>query len=180
MKRVKQSSSVAKYISEYRNIILAVPELSDGEKFDRFIDGLKSCIRFEVMKTTVNNFEDATKIALHVDSALWGERMVYKGGFFNNSRGQQGTSSGSLDPSPMEIGNIQGRYRGPLTVEQRRQKNIDRQNNACYKCHRKNCRPWKCGQVVSNNTELQATEIEEQKNSDEPELSDSKTSSSEN
>lgn len=179
LKRARQTSFVAKYISEFRNIILTVPDLTEGEKFDRFIDGLKSSIRLEVMKTTVNTFEEATKIALRVDSALWKEKSAEKGGFYN-SRGQRGGASSSSDPSPMEIGNIQGRNRKTLTDEEKRQRIIDRQNNACYRCHKKNCRPYKCRPFVTNNAEIENNNRSEAEIQAEADLSDSDLSGSEN
>ena len=70
------------------------------------------------MKAGAQTMSDASRIALNVDSAMF--RFQNNGGF----PGSQNV--------PMEIGN----------VEQRDQ---DRRNNACFKCHKVVCRPWKCG-----------------------------------
>lgn len=74
----RQKGSAAKCISEYRNIILAVPDISEGEKFDRFVDGLKQNVRMEVLKSAVATFEGETKVALSVDMH-YGENIPAEG-----------------------------------------------------------------------------------------------------
>lgn len=126
LRSCRQKGSVAKYISEYRNLILAVPDISEGETFDRFVDGLKHNILLEVLKSTVANFEDATKVALIVDSALWTEYQSTRRSY-STFRGQHGSASGSTDPTPMKIGNIEGRNRRTLTENKwNRDKRIDK------------------------------------------------------
>ena len=63
---------------------------------------------------------DASRIALNVDSALFGAGMLN----FQPSQGNFG-------PTPMDIGNVEQREK-------------DRRNNACFSCHKKGCRPWMC------------------------------------
>lgn len=124
LRRLVQRTSVTNYLSEFRNIVLTIPGMSEGEKVDRFSQGLKPNIRLEVMKSGAQTMTDASRIALNVDSALFGAGMFR---FQNNSPfpGHQYT--------PMQIGNIE-------------QRNKDRSNNSCFKCHKIGCRPWKCGQ----------------------------------
>lgn len=129
LRRLRQTASVSKYLSEFRNCILTISDISEGELLDRFIQGLKSEVKIEVLKTQAANFEDATKVALRVDSALWSS---------SHSRSSFATSSSTHDP--MEIGNVQKR----TSEEQRRQRALDLKNNACVVCHTKHCRPWKC------------------------------------
>lgn len=129
LRRLKKTSSVSKYIGEFRNCILTIDDMSDGEKFDRFVQGLKQDVKLEVLKTQAICFEDATKIALRVDSALWSSSSSSRAPFVHN-----GTRN-----DPMEIGNIQRR-----TDEQQRRRAEDLKNNACTLCHTKYCRPWKC------------------------------------
>ena len=64
---------------------------------------------------------DASRIALNVDAALFGSGML----------NYQWSNRVSV-PTPMEIGNVE-------------QKDKDRRSNACFKCHKVGCRPWKCG-----------------------------------
>jgi len=123
LRRLVQRTSVTSYLAEFRNIILTIPGMSEGEKVDRFSQGLKPNIRLEVMKAGAQTMTDASKIALNVDSALFGAGML---NFQNNS----GFTISSY--TPMEIGNFE-------------QRDSDRKNNACFKCHKVGCRPWKCG-----------------------------------
>lgn len=120
LRRLVQRTSVSSYLTEFRNIVLTIPDMSEGEKVDRFCQGLKPQVRLEVMKAGAQNINDASRIALNVDSALFGAGMFRFQGSMGNSA-----------PTPMEIGNFE-------------QRNTDWKKNACFKCHKVGCRPWKC------------------------------------
>lgn len=62
---------MSKYLSDFRNVILTITGINDGEIWDRFCSGLKYKVRLEVMKSTVATFEEATKIDIRVYSTLW-------------------------------------------------------------------------------------------------------------
>ena len=127
LRRLYQKTSVAVYLSEFRNIVLTIPEINDGEKLDRFCQGLKPQIKIEVLKAGAKTLEEASRIALNVDSAIFGSRS---NSYYRYQREQS--------PVPMEIGNME-------------QRNIDRANNACFKCHKPGCRPWKCSNDTRSN-----------------------------
>lgn len=147
LRKLVQNTSVAKYLNEFRNLVLTIPDMNDGEKLDKFCAGLKPHVRLEVLKAGPANIDAAARIALNVDSALFGAGM-YTGG-------QQYTG-----PQPMEIGNFHGNIVQPIKpfkgnrkwLEQRKK---DIENNACFKCHKVNCRPYKCSlkKVETSNTE---------------------------
>ena len=120
-----QRYSVSAYLNEFRNIVLTISDMNDGEMVDRFCQGLKPQIRLEVLKAGVTTMDEAARIALNVDGALFGA------GIFT----QQLQSSRSA-PTPMEIGNVE-------QDRQNEQRELDRRNNACFKCHKVGCRPWK-------------------------------------
>lgn len=127
LRGLKHNSSVSKYLAEFRNVTLTIPDMSDGEKMDRFCTGLKYEIRVEVLKSAVATFDKAASVALRIDSALW-----------TASKGSGEPSGGQIDsPVPMEIGN----FEKTLSRSDQRQKDLDR--NACFTCHRIGCRPWK-------------------------------------
>lgn len=64
LRKLKQSFSVSKYLSEFRNVIITIPDMSEGEKWDKFCSGLKHEVRIEVIESAATTFEDAAKIAL--------------------------------------------------------------------------------------------------------------------
>lgn len=123
LRKLVQKTSVSQYLTEFRNIVLMITDMSEGEKVDRFTQGLKRSIRLEVMKAGATTMADASRIALNVDSALFGAGLFRS---FNSS------PSRTEGYAPMEIGNFE-------------QRDKDRNNNACFKCHKVGCRPWKCG-----------------------------------
>lgn len=97
LRNLKQETSVEKYLSEFRNAILMIGEMHEGEKIDRFVDGLKYHVRVEVLKSNFPSFEECACMVLNVDSAMW---RALKGnpGHFSNNYGSQ--------PTHMEIGNV--------------------------------------------------------------------------
>lgn len=136
LRRLFQRTSVSSYLSEFRNIVLTIPGMSEGEQVDRFCQGLKPQVRLEVMKAGAQTMIDASRIALNVDSALFGAGMYYH-------QGNSGLNSG---PTPMEIGNFE-------------QKKKDRKRNACYLCHKVGCRPWKCNPQGQGNASIGNTYV---------------------
>lgn len=164
-KRLKQVSSVEKYLSEYRNFILMIGNTNEGEKLDRFIDGLKYQVKVEVLKANCESFEDCARVALNIDSAIWRAKRG-PNGFYNNSQDYGNT------PVPMEIGNVNA---GPSKShqEQQQQRKRDLSRGVCFKCHKVGCRPWKCNPTKVKNVTASA-------NNDEPEEGPNIFSDSEN
>lgn len=104
--------------------------MSEGEKLDHFVDGLKYNVKIEVMKANCNFFEECSKIALNVDSVIW---RAKKGLPDNPS-----FSSELSKPSPMEVENLARRVSSKAQREQRQK---DLSKGACFKCHKGGCRP---------------------------------------
>lgn len=164
IKRCKQTGSVYKYISAFRNVTLAVHNVREGEKFDRFVDGLKPNIRIEVMKSNVRTIEDASKIAMRIDSAIWHNY---------NDQSYQRSSPAKQEATPMEIGNFEKASRKPLNADEKKQREIDRKNKACFVCQKSGCRPWKQrSKVQTNNTEM-VPDDEDEKSKPQVSFSDS-------
>lgn len=153
LRKLEQRTSVSGYLTEFRNIVLAIPGISEEERLDKFVSGLKPTVRLEVLKTNPSTFDAAAQVALNVDSALFGAGMF-------NSWGGQSSNSGSSGPQPMEIGNFEqqqpsyrrgsfrgNRNNGNFNHRQSEQRMKDMKNNACFVCHRPGCRPWKHNDV---------------------------------
>lgn len=140
LRKMRQTTSVSKYLSDFRNVVLTIPGITDGEKWDKFCAGLKYEVRLEVMKSAVTDFDEAAKVALRVDSAIW---SAFRG------QSQKSGGSSSYDvPTPMEIGNVE-KSRDRHRKDPRREE--DYRNNACFKCHKVGCRPWKHEQNLHMN-----------------------------
>ncbi len=71
------------------------------------------------MKAGVQSTNEASRIVLNVDAALFGRGMY------------RNYSTETSGPTPMEIGNVE-------------QKKRDRERNACFKCQNVGCRPYNC------------------------------------
>ena len=70
---LKQTKSAQDYANSFLNLTLQVPGMTDEEKKDRFIRGLKDKIRLEVRCKRPQTFEDAVQIAVDYDSIFFGE-----------------------------------------------------------------------------------------------------------
>lgn len=140
LRRLTQKASVSAYLNEFRNTVLGIPGISQDEMLDRFCSGLKPQVKLEVLKSNPQNIEDASRIALSVDSALYGSGMF-------QGWGGQSSGIGGSGPQPMELGNVEKPHyrrrsfkgnRGGSKADEQKLK--DRRNGACYVCHKVGCR----------------------------------------
>ena len=143
MNKLRQKQSVALYLAEFRNTIIDIPDMSEGEKLARFCEGLKPHILLEVRKENPSKLDAAANISLNVDGAYYGA------GFFSGKGSQP---SGNFGYAPMEIGNIERKK----AWKAQRQKDFE--NNLCFICHKPKCRAYrhykgKGNKVSTNNTE---------------------------
>ena len=139
---LRQKTSVTAYLNDFRNIVISIPGISNDEKLDKFVSGLKPEVLLEVKKNRPADFESAAQIALTIDSALFSMNRYYQGNF--------GASSSS-GPQPMDIGNVEGNthYRGKSFKPKGRgggmtkQRMNDLKQGLCFVCHKPGCRSWK-------------------------------------
>lgn len=160
LRNLVQTKSVSLYLETFRNLVISIPDISEAEKLDKFVNGLKPMIRLEVLKAGCNNMHDASRIALNVDSALYGAGMFH---------GNNASSSESSGPQPMEIGNVEGEthYRGKSFKGKRSKKSQrmkDLENGTCFVCHKEGC--WSSNhyedkkKVLTNNSQADQKEME--------------------
>lgn len=74
--------------------------MSEEEKDDRFIEGLKHRKRVEVLKAHLKSFEDTARMALDIKGAIWSSAKREASDF-----GQPRDSEG---PAPIKVGNVKG------------------------------------------------------------------------
>jgi len=139
LRALRQKTSVLAYLNEFRNIVMVIPGISDDEKLDKFVSGLKPEVILDVRKSRPADFESAAQIALTIDSAL------FSMGMYNRGTNDGGSSSGTV---PMDIGNVEsGRRRTDKRSKPRsysgkwsKEKMYLYENNLCFVCHKKGCR----------------------------------------
>lgn len=152
LRQLSQKTSVSNYVNDFQNTVIAIPNMTAEEMIDRFVSGLKPRTRIEVLKSNPSDFAAACRIALNVDNAMYSS---FSSGYW------AGSSSGS-GSMPMDIGNVnaggqyRSRARGKASAEFNSQSDLqrqkDRENNACFTCHKKGCRPWKHGNSGGRHT----------------------------
>lgn len=105
---LRQTGSVRAYASIFRSVTLQIPKITDDEKKDPFIRGLKSKIFNEMKIKDPRNFEEAVWLAVKLDSygTSWRPKM-------------------EPDPRPM---------RQPLTDRERTEYC---EKGLCFKCRQK-------------------------------------------
>jgi hypothetical protein len=132
--------SVASYISELRNIALTIPGITEEEQLDLFCEGLKPEIKLEVLKSNVNKMNEAVRVALNIDSALYGIRTDVR-----LRNGFQSADGAGASPTPMEIGNVQSSRTYPRKqtsnngsgIISRNPRQQDLNNGSCFVCHKR-------------------------------------------
>ena len=101
LRHLLQTKSVAQYTTEFRSLILQIPDASAAEQLDKFIAGLKPVVRREVEMREPNTLPEAMRLADRADQHIY-----------------RNTASGVTRPSgpvPMDIGAIDTRgYKAPL------------------------------------------------------------------
>ena len=144
---LRQTASVAGYLTAFRNLVIAIPGMNEAEKLDRFTAGLKNEVKIEVLKANPVDLNTASQIALNVDNAIYASGMFNRSAFLANA-----------GPQPMEIGNVErgAHYRGKAFKKGKvnvkmTQRQKDLNNNACFTCHKPGCRPWKHADYVGSN-----------------------------
>lgn len=130
--KLVQRFTASAYLSEFRNIILTIPGNEEGEKLDRFCEGLKPQVSLEVQKSVNTTLGNAAGIALTVDSTLYGSE------YFSFQRyGSYNLRPIPNGPHPMEIGNME------YNCKSTKQRFQHKKSNTCYICSKVGCRSWK-------------------------------------
>ena len=72
LKSLRQISTVQEYGMRFRNIIEQIETMNELDKVSYFVDGLKATTRMEIAYRSPENFEDAWKMAISYDTAMYG------------------------------------------------------------------------------------------------------------
>ena len=120
--KLKQSKSVQDYATTFRSLVLEISGISEDEKVDRFIRGLKDQIRMEVELREPSTLNDAIRIADRYDT------ITFKYQKQKVDQVKKLSSDAYLDPAPMDL-DI-NKYR-KLTDKE---KDKLRQDQACFYC----------------------------------------------
>ena len=115
---LKQTKTVREYTAAFRKLNLRIPGLSEDERLDRYIRGLKPKTRRELEIREPETFEAATRLAEKLD-------VVFERAYTPDNRDKhQYQPTGTLDNTnhnylsdPMILGAIQERKKGSLTQE---------------------------------------------------------------
>lgn len=151
LRACKHKTTVSEHLSSFRNLVLTILDMGASEKWDKFVSGLKSKIQFEVRKANCNELEEATKIAMHVETEF--------AGVSNDVPTNASSRSG---PTTMDSSEFRRNDRS-------KQRLLDIRNNACSKSYKPGCRPWKHRKNVPSNdsvANIEAALAEEEAHND--------------
>lgn len=121
---LKQTQSVQSYANEYNMCMLDIPDMTEKDRVDRFLRGLKPDIRVLVELQKPAMLVDAIELATQIDSIMWQSR---KPPFTTKGTSSSFISPRTSGPSPMELGNAElnsmnGKKRHLIVPKQRFQK----------------------------------------------------------
>jgi hypothetical protein len=98
--RLRQTSTVRAYASIFRTVTLLIPAITDDEKKDRFIRGLKPKIMNDIKVKAPTTFDEAVKLAVRLDSLDTWRPSGGSNTFNSNGRHNSSKTNHSV---PMEL-----------------------------------------------------------------------------
>ncbi|KAA8498187.1 hypothetical protein FVE85_5772 [Porphyridium purpureum] len=101
---LSQSGSIVEYTNAFSRITMMIPGITQDEKMDRFVRGLRSQIRVEVLKASVSTVDQAMQVACAAESAYGA------GALHHPVRAPRYDEGGA---APMELGAFNGGKRQP-------------------------------------------------------------------
>ncbi len=139
-----QQRSVQDYVSQFRTLCFQIPGISEGEKMDRFIRGLKPQVQREVEIRDPQTFDEAVRMAERIDAVEFRMRQRYipttqrtfppkTTAFAGPVRAIPATFPSvpiTTGPTPMELGAVR---LAPLTPAERERL---RKIGGCFRCRK--------------------------------------------
>ena len=114
------------YTIEFRNIALDIPSITDEEKLDKFLCGLKRKTREQVELKEPATFDEAVRLAERFDTLAW---------HYGDGDTPTATATTYSGPAPMQLGSV---ITAPLTVTKTRLtpalREQLRKEGKCYYC----------------------------------------------
>lgn len=108
---LKQHQSVQAYAAEYNDCMLQIVDMSEKDRIDRFLRGLKSDIRVLVELQRPASLVDAIELATQIDSIVWqARRAPYRSSTSAIAARNSGVVSSGL--VPMELGAAESSVHG--------------------------------------------------------------------
>jgi hypothetical protein len=104
--RMRDRESVAAYTTYMKRLFLAVPNMSEEDRLDKYVHGLTTRLRTEVMVRDPQTVEEAARFAANFEAAL---RLAHgSNGYRSNSYGYDHGSTSharaqASGPTPMEV-----------------------------------------------------------------------------
>ena len=130
LKQMGNFTAVRSYNHEFSKWLLQVPTMSTPEQIFHYSQGLKNRIRIEIERAEPNNLQDAMRIADRIDS------LYQSNSGFSSFGNSYSNNSGSNEPTPMQIGNMNSKQYNRLSFAEKRR---CMENNLCFICKKKNC-----------------------------------------
>jgi hypothetical protein len=97
---LKQSGWVRGYVSAFQKLAMQIPDMTEGEKFWRFKEGLNVALRKEVTKGECKTYDEAVRLVLRLDAV---DTKFGNKSFSHSNSHSHFTSKPSHAPAPMEI-----------------------------------------------------------------------------
>ena len=134
--RMRDREAVAAYTTYMKRLFMAIPDMSEGDKLDKYVHGLTTRLRTEVMLRDPKTVEEAAKYAATFEAAL---RLAHGPQYRTNNYGYDRgtiihTRSTASEPTPMEVDAVEkGNNKQQITNRPFPNRSTD-SNVICYYC----------------------------------------------
>jgi len=130
--RLRQTKSASAFASEFRQLALDIPDISDAEMLAQFRRGLKEEVALHVAYGNPTSFEQAVTLAIAVDTVQFNSRRMPQGAPRQRSYlAATSAPGGTSQAVPMELGAVQEANLKPLSEAEREDL---RKRGACFRC----------------------------------------------
>jgi hypothetical protein len=103
LKNLRQTGNVQEYTSQFRNIVSQIDTMGPLDQVAYYIDGLKAATRMEVSYQAPETLDDAWKLAIRYDTAMFGlGRPQMKSNMSRRQQPQRNRGSHSMESDQAE------------------------------------------------------------------------------
>lgn len=111
LKSIRQTGTIEEYNAAFNEVITLITDMSEADKVDKYIDGLKQALRVKVASTLTRTLLESMTVAVQLEAAWATTReRITPAGYNRNNRGQPAVAAArnndATNGPPMHLGRM--------------------------------------------------------------------------